>query len=60
MKTKEELFEMDWSRSGIKLDLEHRLKQIGYNPEDNQEEVNSLLDRLNKEKEKLKRFYKVV
>lgn len=59
MKTKEELFELDYEHSLEKEMLFKRLDVLRYDPEKNQEEIDKILDRVNEIKERLKRFYKV-
>lgn len=60
MKTKEELFELDYEHSLEKEMLFRRLEVLSHNPENHQEEIDNILDRINDIKVKLKRFYKVV
>lgn len=59
MKSKEELFEMDYEHSLEKEMLFKRLDVLRHNPEKNQEEIDKILDKVNEIKERLKRFYKV-
>lgn len=59
MKTKEELFELDYEHSLEKEMLFKRLEVLSHDPDKHQEEIDRILDRVNDIKVRLKRFYKV-
>lgn len=59
MKTKLELFELDYEHSLEKEMLFKRLDVLSHDSEKNQEEIDKILDRVNEIKDRLKRFYKI-
>jgi len=59
MKTIIEIFQMDYDNSLTKAMLFKRLDALRHDPEKHQEEIDGILDQINKIKRDLKKYYKI-